>query len=277
MGTSGAYTGAGGKPGKDVGQGLSDWLDSLSDRPDGSDANPEGAEECDKPAKQLPPQAVTGLLGLLRPRTTSSASSDGPGAGGGGIAARSGSAAGGSGRSRAGSGRSSQRLASVGGRAGAVAVAYVRGDATGLRALGLDYDELRGLDDPIEVTRRIVNAVCGQQANGRLEESEERYVAASVADWVLEESEDGELPDADDVARYAIATIVTEVLSSELGEVLRNRPDEVADVAEDELRDAAWVLARQTELSATGPTESELTMAIEDGIEKLRQIYGRAT
>jgi len=153
----------------------------------------------------------------------------------------------------------------------------VRGDAAGLRALGLDYDELRGLDDPIEVTRRIVDAVCGQQANGKLEESEERYVAASVADWVLEESEDGELPDADDAARYAIATIVTEVLSSELGEALRNRPEEVADVAEGELRDAAWVLARQTELSATGPTENELTIAVESGIETLRQIYGRAT
>ena len=133
---------------------------------------------------------------------------------------------------------------------------------------------LRGLDDPFEVTRRIVDAVCGQQADSSLEEAEERYVAASVADWVLEQSEDGELPDVDDVARYAIATIVTEVLSSELGEALRDRPDEVADVAEDELRDAAMVLARQTELSASGPTEDELTRAIEEGLEKLRSIYG---
>ena len=277
MGTSGAYTGAGGKPGKDLRQGLSDWLDSLSDPPDANDAKPDHTEEGDKPVNQLPPQAVSGLLDLIRPRSAPGSSSDGPGAGGGGIVARSGSAASGSGRTRAGSGRSLQRLASVGGRAGAGAIAYMRGDAAGLLSLGLDYDDLRALNDPFEVTRRIVNAVCGQQADGRLEEAEERYVAASVADWVLEESGDGELPDVEDVARYAIAAIVAEAFSSELGEALRNRPEEVADVAEDELRDAAMVLAEQAELNASGPTENELTMVIEDGIEKLRQIYGGAS
>ena len=276
MGTSGAYTGAGGKAGKAVGQGLSDWLDSLADSPDSGDStpNPDDAEPAEKPVTQLPPKVVSGLTGLLRPRSASGGSSDGPGAAGGGIGIGGGSASGGSGRTRAGSGRSSQRLASIGGRAAAGAYAYVQGDATGLRALGLDYGELRALDDPFEVTRRIVNAVCGQQADGRLEEAEERYVAASVVDWVLEQSEDGELPDADDVARYAIAAIVAEVLSSELGKALRDRPDEVADVAEDELREAAAVLARQTVLTTSGPTEDELTRAIEEGIEKLRPIYG---
>ena len=270
MGTSGAYTGAGGKAGKETGEGLRDWLDSLPGSPDGGDSTPhpdgKGADE--KPVTQLPPKVVTGLLGLLRPRSPGGGSSDGPGAGGGG------SAAGGGGRTRGGWGRSSQRLASVGGRAATGAYAYVLGDAAGLRSLGLDYGELRALNDPFEVTRRIVDAVCGQRADGRLEEAEERYVAASVADWVLEQSEDGDLPDVDDVARYAIATIVTEVLSSELGEALREQPDEVADVAEDELREAATVLARRTGLSASGPTEDELTRAIEEGIEKLRRIYG---
>ena len=276
MGTSGAYTGAGGKAGKAVGEGLSDWIDSLPVSPDDGDSTPnlDGTGAGEKPVTQLPPKVVSGLMGLLRPRSPSGGSSDGPGAGGGGIATGGGSASGGSGRTRAGSGRSSQRLASVGGRAAAGAYAYVRGDAAGLHSLGLDYRELRALNDPFEVTRRIVDAVCGQQADGRLEEAEERYVAASVADWVLEQGEDGELPDVDDVARYAIATVVTEVLSSELGEALRDRPDEVADVAEDELRDAATVLASQTELSTSGATEDELTRAIEDGIEKLREIYG---
>ena len=276
MGTSGAYTGAGGKAGKEVGQGLSDWLDSLPGSPDGGESAPDsdGAGAGEKPVTQLPPKVVSGLMGLLRPRSASGGSSDGPGAGGGGIGVRGGSASGGSGRTRAGSGRSSQRLASVGGRAAAGAYAYASGDAAGLRSLGLDYGELRALNDPLEVTRRIVDAVCGQQSDGRLEEAEERYVAASVADWVLQQSEGAELPDVDDVARYAIATIVTEVLSSELGEALRGQPDQVADVAEDELRDAATVLARQSELSTSGPTEDELTRAIEEGIEKLREIYG---
>ena len=276
MGTSGAYTGAGGKAGKEVQEGLSDWLDSLPGRPDGGDSTPtsDGKEEGNEPAIQFPPKVVSGLMGLLRPRSTRGGSSDGPGAGGGGIETSGRSTPGGSGRIRAGSGRSSQRLATVGGRAAAGAYAYATGDAAGLLSLGLDYGELQALDDPFEVTRRIVDAVCGQQADGRLEEAEERYVAASVAGWVLEQSEDGELPDVDDVARYAIAAIVTEVLSSELGEALRDRPDEVTDVPEDELRDAAMVVARQAELTTPGPTEDELAKAIEDGLEKLRLIYG---
>ena len=45
-------------------------------------------------------------------------------------------------------------------------------------------------------------------------------------------------------------------------------------MSEEELRDAAMVLARQAEFSASGPTAEELTKAIEEGIEKLREIYG---
>ena len=276
MGTSGAYTGAGTKAGKEVRDGLSDWLDSLPSMPGDGDSSPssDDTEEGNEPVTQFPPKVVSGLMGLLRPRSTGGRASDGPGAGGGGIEPRGRSTPGGSGRVRAGSGRSSQRLATVGGRAAAGAYAYASGDAAELLSLGLDYGELRALDDPLEVTRLIVDAVCGQQADGTLEEAEERYVAASVADWVLEQSEDGELPDVDDVARYTIATIVAEVLSSELGEALRDRPDEAADVAEDELRDAAMVLAQQAELNTPGPTENELTRAIEEGLEKLRLIYG---
>ena len=276
MGDSGAYTGAGGKAGKEVGEGLSDWLDSLLVGVGSGDSTPSSdrTEDGEKPVTQLPPKVVSGLVGLLRPGSTSGGSSDGPGAGGGGVATGGRSTSGGSGRARAGSSRSLQRLASVGGRAAAGAYAFASGDAAGLRSLGLDYSELRALNDPFEVTRRIVDAVCGQQADSRLEEAEERYVAASVADWVLEQAEDGELPDADDVARFALATIVTEILSSELGEAMRDRPDEVADVAEGELRDAAWVLAGQAELSSSGPTADELTSAIKEGVQKLREIYG---
>ena len=276
MGTSGAYTGAGGKAGKDVRDGLSDWLDSVHGTSDAGDnaSSSDGSEADNEAVTRLPPKAISGLMGLLRPRSTRGGSSDGPGTGGGGIETGGRSTHGGSGRTRAGSGRSSKRLAIVGGRAAAGAYAYASGDAEGLLSLGLDYGELQSLDDPLEVTRRIVDAVCGRQSDGRLEEAEERYVAASVAGWVLEQSADGELPDVDDVARYAIAAIVTEVLSSELGEALRDRPEEIADVPEDELRDAAMVVARHAELSATGPTENELTGAIEEGLEKLRSIYG---
>ena len=261
MGTSGAYTGAGGKPGKEVSEGLGEWLGGLPSGSVGKGDRPE-SDGPKKPVTRLPPRVVKGLVGLLGPT----------GSGGGGVAGRS-VASGGSGRTRTGSGRSAHRLASVSSRAAAGAYAFVHGDAAGLRLLGLDYDELRGLDDPIEVTRRIVDAVCGHQANGALEVSEERYVAASVADWLLAESEHGELPDVDDIARYAMAAIVTEVLSSEIGAILHDQPEMVAD-PEEELRDAAMVLAGQAEFSASGPTAEELTKAIEEGIEKLREIYG---
>ena len=276
MGTSGAYTGAGGKSGKEVQEGLGEWLDSLPSSATADDSAPgsDDTKEREESVIQLPPKVVSGLMGLLQPRSTRGSTSDGPGAGGGGIAPRGRSTPGGSRRIRAGSGRSSRRLASIGGRAAAGAYAYATGDAAGLLSLGLDYGELRALDDPFEVIRRIVNAVCDQQADGKLEEAEERYVAASVADWVLEQSEEGELPDVDEVARYSIATIVTEVLSSELGEALRGRPEEVADIAQDELLDAAMVLARQAELNVSKPTADELTTAIEEGVEKLRLIYG---
>ena len=274
MGTSGSYTGAGGKAGKEVGDGLGDWLDGLpvgAGGGDGTSASPDQGEDGEQPVTELPPKVVTGLLGLLGRQSGGRGSSDGPGAGGGtGGRATSG----GTGRARAGSGRSLRRLASIGGRAGAGAHAFARGDAAELHSLGLDYAELRSLDDPLEVTRRIVDAACGQQTGSTLEEAEERYVAALVADWVLTQGELGDLPDADDVARFAIAAIIAEVLSSELGEAMHDRPDEVADVADEELRNAAWVLAGQANLSSSGATAEELSSAVENGVETLRGIYG---
>ena len=279
MGTSGAYTGAGGRAGAEVSDGLSDWANTLpgsAGSGDGSDSAPSSdlTDTDETPVTEFPPKLVSGLMRLLTPRSTGGGSSDGPGTGGGGTLTGGRRTTGASGRGRAGSSRSLQRLASVGGRAAAGAYAFAAGDAAELRSLDLDYGELRALDDPFEVARRIVDAVCGQQATGTLEESEERYVAATVAVWVLEQGEDGNLPDTEDVARFAIASVVTEVLSSELGEALRDHADEAHRVPEKELRDAAWVLAEKAELSTSGPTAGELTRAIEEGIQKLRAIYG---
>lgn len=275
MGTSGAYTGAGGKAGTEVADGLGEWLDSLPGSGGGEDgtSTPDRAVDGKKPATAFPPKVVTGLLGLLGRRSGGRGSSDGPSAGGGSVTGGH-STSSRAGRARAGSNRSLRRLASISGRAGAGAYAFARGDSEELRSLGLNYAELRSLDDPLEVTRRIVNAVCDQQSRSTLEDDEERYVAASVADWVLTQGEKGNLPDAEDIARYAIATIITEILSSELGQAMQNRPDEVCDVAEDELREAAWVLAGQARLNSSAPTSDELTGAIEDGVDRLRGIYG---
>ena len=60
MGTSGVYTGAGGKAGKAIGEGLGGWLDSL---PAGPGSGDSGKEDGEKPVTQLPPEVVSGLMG----------------------------------------------------------------------------------------------------------------------------------------------------------------------------------------------------------------------
>ncbi|AMU66023.1 hypothetical protein [Mycobacteroides abscessus] len=272
MGTSGAYGGAGGKAGRDVAAGAAEWIDNVTGgQGAGTDAPTDGSDG--DAVVELPPQLVSGALTLLRPRA--------PSGGGGGVGGMSGgsghvggSGTGGSGRRSGGLRRSTTRAAGTAGRAAAAAYAYAAGDRAGLAALGLDFDSLRALGDPIEVTRRIVEAACGPLANGTLEEHEERYVAASVAEWVLEQAEGGSPPAPEEIARHSIATVVAEVLATEINEALNQRPEEVAAVAETELVEAAEVLASKVELSVNGATEAELSKAIEEGIETLKQIYG---
>lgn len=280
MGTSGAYGGAGGKAGREVAAGVAAWLDGLTggDGTRGGDgtptdnAPPNGAGGRGKQVTELPAQLVSGALSQLRPR-----SSGGSGGGGGGMSGGRGSGGGGSGGGGGRGGglrRSTSSAAGKAGRAGAAAYAYATGDRAALSTFGLDFDRLRALGDPIEVTRRIVDAACGELANGTLEEHEERYVAASVAEWVLEQSEAGALPTPEDIARHSIAAVVAEVLATEINDAINQRPDAVAAVAESELFEAAEVLANKVQLSVNGATEAELSKAIEDGIETLKQIYG---
>ena len=77
MGTSGEYTGAGGKAGKQVGDGLGGWGDSLPGGTGDSVTTPDQSGGNQKPVTELPPTVVTGLLDLLGPRTSRGGSSDG--------------------------------------------------------------------------------------------------------------------------------------------------------------------------------------------------------
>lgn len=274
MGTSGAYGGAGGKAGRDVAAGAAEWIDNLTGGQDTGVGTDGPADDSGGDAVvELPPQLVSGALALLRSRALSGGGSGVGGMSGGGGRDR-GSDTSGGGRRSDGLRRSTTRAAGTAGRAAAAAYAYATGDRAGLAALGLDFDSLRELGDPIEVTRRIVEAACGPLANGTLEEHEERYVAASVAEWVLEEAEGGSPPTPEEIARHSIAAVVAEVLATEINEALNQRPEEVAAVAEAELVEAAEVLASKVELSVNGATEAELSKAIEEGIETLKQIYG---
>jgi hypothetical protein len=267
MGTSGSYSGSGGKPGKDLRDDVGNWLDSLPDS-DGSDPQPDDTGD-DRP--HLPPESLLHAVELLRPRGS------GSGGGGAGGVQGAGGGAGGGGRSRSGGGpqRSATRSAATAGRAAAAALAYRSGDAAELARLGLDYEELRTLDDPLEVTRRIVDAACGAQGESTIEDHEQRYVAAQVAEWVLEHG-DGATLSPEEIVRTTLARIIEEIVASETGELIRQgqRPAWATQVAESEIREAAEILAERARFSVNGVTEDEFARAIEEGVETLRSIMG---
>ena len=102
-------------------------------------------EPADQSRDRPPVRAASRAIGLFRPRIASGNGGGGGGAGGG--------ARGGGGRV-GGAQRSAVRAARSAGRAAAGAYAYRTANRDVLSDLGLDYDELRALDDPLEVSRK---------------------------------------------------------------------------------------------------------------------------
>jgi hypothetical protein len=266
MGTSGSYSGSGGKLGDDLRDNINDWLNLLPSQPpaqpDGEPGHqvdqgePGQPRPTDQGRPRLDPRALLPVVGLLRPRSPRGGGGDGPGGGGG---TRTG-----------GPQRSAAQAASTTGRAGAAAYAYRTGDTTTLERLGLDYAELTALGDPFEIVKRIVDAVCGPRSNSTIEDHEQRLVAADIAEWVLTEHADGAAPAPGEIVRHAIALVIADSVLSETGQIVNE--SEHAAVAEADIRDAADALAARAELSSTGATEDEFARAIEQGIEALREI-----
>lgn len=268
MGTSGSYSGSGGKLGDDLRDRISDWLDSsppASPPPPDGDQKPQPDEPSSaQPSRpKLDPNALLPIVGMLRPRTARSGRADGPGGGGGAESS-------GGGRRGGGPKRTAAASATTAGRAAAAAYAYRTGDATTLERLGLNFAALTALGDPFEITRQIVDAVCGPRADSTIEDHEQRLVAAAVAEWVLTEQADGAPPSPEEIVRHTIGLVIGDAVLSESGSIVNE--SEHADVAEHEIRDAAEALAARAELSADGATEAEFTRAIEQGIDALRAI-----
>jgi len=260
MGTSGAYSGSGGKDGKTVRDTIGDYLDGLS----GVDGL--GSPNGERPP--LDPAALQRVIHLIRPRSSGGGGGDGPGGGGGSSRSGTGSrSSGGPQRSAAGSARSA-------GRAAAAAYAYRTGDAATLERLGLDYSELRGLGDEFEVLRRIVDMACAAP-DSTIEDHEQRRVAAEVAEWVMEQEKDGVPPTPEEIVRQTIAVIIAETLLVESGDLVNSHDQ--ADVAESDIRDAAEAMAAKATLSVDGATEDEISRAVEDGLETIRGIVGGGT
>jgi uncharacterized protein YciI len=151
---------------------------------------------------------------------------------------------------------------------------YQTGNAAALEQLGLRYEELRTLDDPLEITSRIVAAACGPNES-TIEDIEQRYVAAQVVEWVFAAGPTA-MPTPEEIVRKTISLIILETLETETGEMLRNgqRPAWASEIAENEMREAAEAIAQRAPLSVDGVSDAEFAAAIENGIEALRQILG---
>jgi hypothetical protein len=121
-----------------------------------------------------------------------------------------------------------------------------------------------------------VDAACGPLSDGTIEDEERRYVAAEIAQWVLEENEAGAPPEPHEIVREAIARIIFEAATTESAAQLRNgsRPVWATREGERQIRDTADALAQRAELSPGGATPEQFERAIEQGIETLRNIWG---
>ena len=250
MGTSGAYTGGGGRTEKEIQEVIKSWIDSF----------PPTQSAASRNNRPRIPNRV-GSLGSSLFR------SDG-GGGGGGVT-------GGGGR-RGGAQRSVVSSSRTAGRASAAAYAYIRGDRAALSNLGLNYDELRLVEDPIEVASQIVNAACGSLSDSTIDHEEQRAVAASVAEWVLAEDDAGMELQPERIVRKTIALVIEEAIASETGALLSSGeyPTWMKELAQNQISEGLEVLAEQADLTPGGPTADEFATAIQDGLDAMRGILG---
>lgn len=184
------------------------------------------------------------------------------------------SGAGGSGR-HGGAQRSAVVSARTAGRAATAAYAYVTGDRQALSDLGLNYDELRELSS-IDLINKIVSVACGPYSDGTIEEDEQRWVAAELADWIIEQQDASVIVEPDEIAAKAFACIVRAAIETETGELIRsgNPPITLSEVDDKELQKMAEVVADRAGLSSKSVTAREFADAIENGIETVRDILG---
>ncbi|MFJ6252757.1 MULTISPECIES: hypothetical protein [unclassified Streptomyces] len=255
MGTKGSYTGNGTSASKQLQNNVAQWLDALTGTAPGA------------PSPQLSPDQLAPALALFRP---SSGHADGPGGGAGGVAQAGG------GRTGGGAQRTITQSSRTAGRAAAAAYAYRTGNAQALQELGLNYAELQAAAaDPIDWTRRIVEAACGPLADGTIEDEERRFVASEVAQWVLETGTDSTPPSPEEVVRETLALTISEAILSEAASKMNDgsRPAWATADGERQLRETARALVDRAPLTITGPSTTEITRAIEQGIEAMRSIW----
>ncbi|MBF4514156.1 hypothetical protein ITJ66_16850 [Plantibacter sp. VKM Ac-2885] len=271
MGTSGAFKGSGGKDAGDLRDAIAGWLgdDAGSDSPNSNEPSADGGS-----TNPLSPSAISSVIGMWRTGSRGSGSGGGGGGGGGGGAADGRSAGSGGGRSSGGVRRSVARVSGPAGRAGSLARAYSTGNREALESAGLNYDELRALNDPLEIGQRIAEVAFDTQADSTLEDSEARMIVAELVSWILEAPDDRP-PAPDEIVRHSIELMIAQSALLEVGDTIRQEKNQAKrHEAEAEIRRGAQVLASQVTLGDMGATSEEITTAIESGVAQLKEIYG---
>lgn len=126
----------------------------------------------------------------------------------------------------------------------------------------------------VAVGTKIVEAAFETQADSTIADDETREIVASIVEWILE-SPAAQTPTPDEIVRRSIELMITDVTLTEVGDRIRAEPSrEKRARAEQEIRDAAEVYARQATLTNTGASELEIAAAIQGGIRELGQIFG---
>jgi hypothetical protein len=275
MGTADSFTGSGGAW-NGAGDDLMDWLDSLPDGPpsgdpQSGDPNPlqePGDGESPQPGLPDPEASPVGGLAMALRGVARALRGDG-GAGGGGGRGRSGGGNGESGAS--GGGRTSRAAGRVGGRAAAGVAALRAGDTAGLRALGLNSDELNSLASDYAKAARIAEAAA-EGAPTSIQDEELRKAAAATAIWGLQQPEP---PVPADLVRRFVEEYLYRVLTVEFGSRLRDGSADGGSSlpTEQTLRSTIRGMIRNLPVTDTGSGHVDLGNAIESTYDRVLAIW----
>ncbi|QYF96834.1 hypothetical protein [Microbacterium sp. PAMC21962] len=146
----------------------------------------------------------------------------------------------------------------------------MRGERAPLEAAGLDLDELRALDDPLEVRRRIVEAAFESEPDSTIADGEARLIVADLVTWTLETPRDPA-----QIVRHTVELMIARSILTEVGDRIRQEPRAaLRRSAEDEIRLAAKAWAMRFDVAAVTLDGPSISAAVQTGVTDLLAIYG---
>lgn len=266
MGSKDSFAGGGGNVGKDLRDGLDDWLATLPGTPG---AAPTATPN--QPAAS-PPITTTDATTKLSSKAQRVARTA--------LLFKTSSGTGSS--SRRGTDaqftRSAGTSSRIAGRGAAAAYAYRTGNRDTLRELGLDYDQLRANPNTLDVVYLIAQAICEELPPGTIETDEQLHIVADIAEWIVETGPGGAAPSPAEIAQETLAVVLTWAFLTTTASEL-NTKDMTGlqrDAFEKEVRAACEELAAQANLDPSTPSANEFASAVEYGLEFLQAAYGRS-